>query len=128
MSAPRRSSPILLLLAVVLAGIACDTVVSPPSARAENPAIASRQRAERKTFSDGEIIDGFFKTAFGAEFHLAGRVDRIRKYDVPVRVFADGGNRPDRRVLLAKVVADIGARAQHLEIAVADSAAPPNGS
>jgi hypothetical protein len=121
MSAPRRSSHLLLLLAVVLAGIAFDTVISPPSARAENAAIASRQRAERKTFSDGEITDGFFKTAFGAEYHLAGRVDRIRKYDVPVRVFADGGNRPDRRVLLAKVVADIGARVQHLDIAMADS-------
>ena len=33
------------------------------------------------------------KTAFGAEFHLAGRVDRIRKYDMPVRVFADGAPR-----------------------------------
>ena len=63
----------------------------PPAA--EIPAIASRQRAEKKIFTDSEIIDGFFKTAFGAEFHLAGRVDRIRKYDVPVRVFADGANR-----------------------------------
>jgi hypothetical protein len=63
----------------------------------------------KKIFTDGEIVDGFFKTAFGAEYHLAGRVDRIRKYDAPVRVFADG-NRADRKAQLAKVVADIAPR------------------
>ena len=108
------------MLAVIFAGIAFDAVVSPPSASAEIAAIASRQRAEKKSFTDGEITDGFFKTAFGAEYHLAGRVDRIRKYDVPVRVFADGA-RPDRKAQLARVVADIGARVQHLDIAMADN-------
>jgi hypothetical protein len=93
--------------------------VTAPAHSAENPAIAARQRAEKKTFTDSEIIDGFFKTAFGAEFHLAGRVDRIRRYDRPVRVFADGANRPDRKAQLAKVVADIGRRIQHLDIAMA---------
>ena len=120
MSASRRSSPILLMLAVVLAGIAFDAAVSPPSVSAENAAIASRQRAEKKTFTDSEITDGFFKTAFGAEYHLAGRVDRIRKYDAPVRVFADG-DRPDRKAQLAKVVADIAKRVRHLDIAMAES-------
>jgi hypothetical protein len=110
----------LRILAAVLAGIAFDALVSPPAVSSEIPAIASRQRAEKKTFTDSEIIDGFFKTAFGAEYHLAGRVDRIRKYDVPVRVFADG-NRPDRKAQLAKVVADIGQRIQHLDIAMAES-------
>ncbi|HEV3500177.1 MAG TPA: DUF2927 domain-containing protein, partial [Bradyrhizobium sp.] len=75
---------------VAIAAIAFGGVVSPPSASAEIPAIASRQRAEKKSFTDAEIIDGFLKTAFGAEYHLAGRVDRIRKYTAPVRVFADG--------------------------------------
>jgi hypothetical protein len=121
MNAPRPFSYFRSMLAVALAGIACDAMVSPPSAWAENAAIASRQRAERKTFTDGEIIDGFFKTAFGAEYHLAGRVDRIRKYDMPVRVFANGSGRPDRKVLLARVVADIGARVAHLDIAMTDS-------
>ena len=107
------------MLGVVLAGIAFVTMISPPSEAAESAAIASRQRAERKTFTDGEIIDGFLKTAFGAEYHLAGRVDRIRKYDVPVRVFADGAGRPERKAQLAKVVADIGQRIQHLDIAMA---------
>jgi len=123
MSAP--SQP-LTILAVVLAGIACDGVVLAPAVSSEIPAIASRQRAEKKTFTDSEISDGFFKTAFGAEFHLAGRVDRIRKYDVPVRVFAEGVNRPDRQAQLAKVVADIAKRVQHLDIAMADSSAGAN--
>jgi hypothetical protein len=103
--------------------IAAITLVSitAPALSAENPAIAARQRAEKKSFTDGEIIDGFFKTAFGAEFHLAGRVDRIRKYAMPVRVFATGANRPDRKAQLTKVVADIGRRIAHLDIAMANS-------
>src|SRR5580704_11476875 len=107
------------IFAVALAAIVFDAAVSLPAISGEIPAIASRQRAEKKTFTDSEITDGFFKTAFGAEYHLAGRVDRIRKYDVPVRVFAAGVNRPDRKAQLAKVVADIGRRVAHLDIAMA---------
>jgi hypothetical protein len=103
-----------------LAAIAFGNAVAPAHC-AENPAIASRQRTEKKAFTDAEIIDGFFKTAFGAEFHLAGRVDRIRKYNRPVRVFAEGANRPDRKAQLAKVVADIARRIRHLDIAMADT-------
>src|SRR5258708_5866203 len=110
----------LQIVAVALVTIAFDAAVLPPSASAEIPAIASRQRAEKKTFTDSEIADGFLKTAFGAEYHLAGRVDRIRKYDMPVRVFAEG-NRPDRKAQLSKVVADIGRRVQHLDIAMAET-------
>jgi hypothetical protein len=121
MSPFRRSSHILRIVAVALAGLASDSLVLTPAASSEIPAIASRQRAEKKTFTDNEIIDGFFKTAFGAEFQLAGRVDRIRKYDMPVRVFADATKRPDRKAQLAKVVADIGQRIQHLDIAMAET-------
>jgi hypothetical protein len=106
---------------VALTGIAFNGVVWGPSTAAEIPAIASRQRAEKTTFTDSEITEGFFKTAFGAEYHLAGRVDRIRKYDMPVRVFADGAGRADRKAQLAKVVTDIAQRVQHLDIAMADS-------
>ena len=114
--------PILpaLLLAVVFGGGAWQ-----PAASAEIPAIASRQHAEKKAFTDSEITEGFFKTAFGAEYQLAGRVDRIRKYDMPVRVFADG-NRPDRKAQLARVVADIGQKVRHLDIAMADSSDSAN--
>jgi hypothetical protein len=91
------------------------------AAVAEVPAVASRQRVERKSFSDGEIVEGFLKTAFGAEYHLAGRVDRIRKFDAPVRVFAESDGRADRKAQLTKVVADISARIQHLDIAMTDN-------
>ena len=40
------------LLALVLAGMALDAVIRPASASAEIPAIASRQRAEKKAFTD----------------------------------------------------------------------------
>ena len=91
----------------------------------ELPAIVSRQRAEKKSFTDAEIVDGFFKTAFGAEYHLAGRVDRIRKFDTPVRVFAEG-DRTDRKTQLGRVVADIAARVQHLDIAMTDTSEAAN--
>jgi hypothetical protein len=120
-----RSSQALRIFAAAFVAVAFGSVVSPPALSAEIPAIASRQRAEKKAFTDGEITEGFLKTAFGAEYHLAGRVDRIRKYDVPVRVFADG-NRPDRKAQLAKVVADIGQRVQHLDIAMAETGEAAN--
>lgn len=103
-----------LIATAVCAGAAAQTPA------ADIPAVAAHQRAERKTFTDSEILDGFFKTAFGAEYHLAGRVDRIRKYDRPVRVTTDGLNRADRKAQLARVVADIAQRVQHLDIAMAD--------
>src|SRR3954447_14954054 len=105
------------MLAAALAAGALGEMFSLPAA-AEIPGIASRQRTEKKVFTDSEITEGFFKTAFGAEYHLAGRVDRIRKFDGPVRVFADG-TRADRKAQLAKIVADIAARVQHLDIAMA---------
>jgi hypothetical protein len=119
MSVPEKHSPVRLIVAIVMLALALDSTVRQP-ASAEIPAIVSRQRTEKKTFTESEIVEGFFKIAFGAEFHLAGRVDRIRKYEVPVRVFADG-NRPDRQAQLAKVVADIGQRVQHLDIAMAQN-------
>jgi hypothetical protein len=124
MRANRRSLQ-LRIFAAALVAIALDGVGSPPAVSAEIPAVASRQRAEKKLFTDSEIADGFFKTAFGAEFQLAGRVDRIRKYDMPVRVFADG-NRPDRKAQLARVVADIGLRVAHLDIAMTNSSDDAN--
>ena len=125
MSALDRSSQARRILAAALAAIAFGTVASPPPASAEIAAIASRQRVEKKTFTDSEIIEGFMKTAFGAEYHLAGRVDRIRKYEAPVRVFADG-SRADRKLQLAKVVADIAQRVQHLDIAMAETSDSAN--
>jgi hypothetical protein len=111
----------VLQIALGLTVIAADGFVWQNVAAAEIPGIVSRQRAEKKTFTDSEIIDGFLKTAFGAEYHLAGRVDRIRKYDTPVRVFVDGVHRNNRKAQLAKVVADIASRVRHLDIAMAHS-------
>jgi hypothetical protein len=104
----------------MLAAITFGSIVPPALAWSDIPEVAKRQRAEKKDFSDAEIVEGFFKTAFGAEYHLAGRVDRVRKFAGPVRVFAEG-NRAQRKAQLAKVVADIGARIAHLDIAVVDN-------
>jgi hypothetical protein len=116
----RSRLQLVLQLALGLTVIVADGLVCSVAA-AEIPGIVSRQRVEKKSFSDSQIIDGFLKTAFGAEYHLAGKVDRIRKYDAPVRVFADGANRADRKAQLARIVTDIAGRVQHLDIAMADS-------
>lgn len=115
----RRNWPILALVAAALLAPAAAQAVA-----AELPVIAARQHGEKKVFTDAEIVDGFLKTAFGAEYHLAGRVDRIRKYEIPVRVFADG--RADRKAQVARVVTDIARRVQHLNIAMADSSDDAN--
>jgi DUF2927 family protein len=117
MNSFRRSllrSPISAALA---AAVVAGAALLAAAVAAENPTIAAKRRAERKDFTDSEIVEGFMKTAFGAEFHLAGRVDRIRKYASPVRVFADGTSR-ERKAQLVEVVADIGAHIQHLDIAM----------
>ena len=108
-----------------MCAIVLGTIALPWPTSAEIPAVAARQRAEKKTFTDAEIVEGFLKTTFGAEFQLAGRVDRIRKFVTPVRVFADG-NRADRRAQLAQVVADIAKRVRHLDIAIVTNAEDAN--
>jgi Protein of unknown function (DUF2927) len=112
-------------LAAALSAAALGEILLPCTAYADLPAIAQRQRGEKKIFTDSEITEGFLKIAFGAEYHLAGRVDRIRKYDGPVRVFADG-SRADRKTQLAKIVADIAARVQHLDIAMTGNSEDAN--
>jgi hypothetical protein len=87
-------------------------------AAAEDAEITHRRSIERKTFSDAEIIDGLFKVTFGAEFHIAGGVDRIRKYDGPIRVYVDNKAKPDRSPEVGAVVADIRARIRDLDIAM----------
>ncbi len=113
---PRHAMPRGFLLAAVALVVACIAV----AVRAEAPEIGARRAAERKSFTDAEIRDGFFKIAFGAEMHPAGPVDRIRKYDRPVRVHVESYAAPDRRREVADVVADIGARIDHLDIAMTD--------
>jgi hypothetical protein len=88
---------------IVAIALAATTIIA---AAAEHHEISSRRAAERKAFSDGEITEGFFRTAFGAELHLAGQVNRNRKFDGPVRVHVKACP-PDRRAEVAAVVADI---------------------
>lgn len=108
-SAHRRTS---LLPA---AGLVAAALVAPLGDTCAQTIITPQR--EKKQFTDAEIADGFFKVAFGAEFHLAGKVDRIRKYDRPVRVFIDNRARPDRRPRMREVIADIGRRIEHIDIA-----------
>ncbi|WP_414710024.1 DUF2927 domain-containing protein [Pseudorhodoplanes sp.] len=111
---PRRFFALLLLTVFA-------TAVFAPGAIAEHPDVAKRRAAERTTFTDDEITDGFFRIVFGAEFHVSGRVDRIRKYEMPIRVYADSRAKPDRRKQLASVVDDIRSKVRNLDIAMVDN-------
>ncbi len=112
-STPRTSA----IASLVIAFLAAGTELSCTVLAAENPEIARRRAAERKIFTDAEIADGFFKVTFGAEFHVAGGVDRIRKYDGPVRIFIDNRARPDRTPKVEAAIADIRRRVRNLDIA-----------
>jgi hypothetical protein len=91
---------------------------APAPVNAETREITYRRETERKHFTDAEIADGFFRVAFGAEYHIAGPVDRIRRFDGPVRVFIDRRGGPDRRTEVASTITDIGQHIQHLDIAL----------
>jgi hypothetical protein len=110
---------------LVFASLSFLAAPAVPAGASEPAIIAAHQKHQKKSFTDSQIIDGFLKTAFGAEYHLAGRVDRIRKYETPVRVFTDGGT-ATRKKQIGKVVADIGRRVQHLNIAMVENSNEAN--
>jgi hypothetical protein len=120
------------LAAATLAGLggahgqSPDTQFSSARVQSENTEISARRAGERKDFSDAEIADGFFKIAFGAEFQLSGRSDRIRKYDGPIRIFIANRAKPDRRRDVMAVLSDIRARVQNLDIDITDDARRAN--
>jgi hypothetical protein len=102
----------LAAIAILFVGIGSGPV------NAENPDISSRRASERVDFTNDEIRDGFFKIAFGAELQLGAAVERVRKFDEPVRIFVDSKGVPDRRLEIAAIVADIGAHVNHLDVAI----------
>ena len=109
-----------LPLRVAASAVAFLLLIGPPCASfaAESIEVSARRMTERKTFSDDEIMNGFFKIAFGAELQMSGRTDRVRKYEAPVRVYVDNRSKSDRRAELAAVVADIRARVKNLDIEI----------
>jgi hypothetical protein len=113
---PQRRFSTIRTCALALAGLA----MMAGAAYAEDREIAKNRATERKTFTDAEIAEGFFKTTFGAELDLAGHTDRIRKYEGPMRVYVQGRVKPDRRAEVAKVIADIRAHVKNLDIAMTD--------
>ncbi len=108
--------PIMIMILTSIA-IALGGISSGP-AQAENPDISSRRASERTDFTNDEIKDGFFKIAFNAELQLGVPVERIRKFDEPVRVFVAGQGHPDRRSQIAAIIEDIRARVNHLDLAI----------
>ena len=109
---PIRKPMALALMALML------TLIGWGPANAENPDISSRRASERTDFTDDEIRAGFFKIAFTAELQLGAPVERVRKFDEPVRIFVVSKGLPDRRSEIAAIVADIRSRVNHLDVAI----------
>jgi hypothetical protein len=103
-----------IVASTIVLGIASDP------ARSDSSEISNRQAAQRTSFTDDEILDGFYKIAFGAELQFDRRAARIRKFDEPVRVFVVNRGKPDRRAEIAAIVADIRSRVKHLDLAMTD--------
>jgi len=116
----RMPSVLLALAAIVCAGGFAS------HSYAENAEVAARRSTERLSFSDGEIAQGFFAVAFGAEFQFGKRTNRIRKFSGPVRVFVDNRTAPGRSAEVAAAVADIGAHVGHLDIAMTEDRSAAN--
>jgi hypothetical protein len=114
----RRRSFISACL-IVMAGLtAMITIGGISPAQAENNAISMRRAAERTSFSNEEIKDGLFKTAFRAELQFGRHEERTRKFDEAVRLFVDNHGAPARTADIAAIVEDIRARINHLDLAV----------
>jgi hypothetical protein len=111
---PNWSAAIITAMLIALSGAIGG------AAHAEDANISNRRNAERTSFTNDEIKDGFFKIAFGAELQLGRRLARIRKFDEPVRVFVFDQADPKRRVEIAAVIDDIRARVDHLDVAMTD--------
>src|SRR5690242_3153937 len=97
-----------LLAAALLLCIASPPAVAQTHDPAQDKEILARRAAETRSFTDAQILDGFFKVTFGAEFHTSGRIDRIRKFDVPVRAYIENRARIDRSSEIGRVIEDIG--------------------
>jgi hypothetical protein len=115
MQPSRFISAYLFAVAVLTATIAIGGI---SSAKAENNAISMRRAAERTSFSNEEITDGLFKTAFRAELQFGRHEERIRKFDEAVRVFIDNHGSAARTADIVAIAEDIRARVHHLDLAV----------
>jgi Protein of unknown function (DUF2927) len=114
-----RVVTIVVFAALMAAGI-------PGAAFAENSDIVVRRASQRTNFTNDEISDGFYRTAFRAELQFDRPVERIRKFDEPVRVFVVNGGKPDRGAEIAAIVADIRAHVNHLDVAITTDRARAN--
>jgi hypothetical protein len=113
-------------LAHTCCAVIVTLILATSLAAAEHREIAKRRAAERKAFTDTEIVNGFFKLTLSAEFQVAGRAERIRKFDGPVRIFIDSRAKPDRSRQVASVVADIKHRIEHIDIDVTPARSEAN--
>jgi hypothetical protein len=106
--------------------LALAAPLGPVAVNAENREITLRRMAERTDFTDDEIRAGFFKIAFNAELQIGAQVDRVRKFEEPVRIYIDRRAQPDRAKQLAEVIADIRSRINHLDIEITSDHAAAN--
>jgi len=111
---------------ILTAGALAIGLVATPAALAEDPEISVRRNVERKAFSDAEIVEGFFRTAFGAELAVGAEPNRIRKFSTTVRVYIDNRAQPDRSAQVRQVIETIDASIQHLDFTITSDRSAAN--
>ncbi len=112
----RLLAPVALVCMSALA-VLSGALDSAADAQPAKEASAHRD-TERKRFTDEQIAEGFMKITFGAELRAEQHADRIRKFEVPIRLFVDNQAEPDRRPQISEIVADIRKRIKNLDIAI----------
>jgi hypothetical protein len=117
---PQRGAGVCAAMMLACAAVCLSLLGLLVEVRAENADVSLRRSTERTGFSNDEIIDGFFKIAFGAELRVAGDANRVRKFDGPVRIYFDNRANANRRADLAGVIADIRSHMRHLDVAMTE--------
>jgi hypothetical protein len=114
---PQSCASLVALMATLIIVVALS-VADGRIVQAEEASSGSGRISQRTSFSDDEIKEGFFKVAFGAELQLGQHVERIRKFDKPVRVYVFNEGSPSRTTQIASVIADIKAHINQLDISM----------
>jgi hypothetical protein len=115
------SKPFRFFFASICAGTICLAgLAGIREVQSQNATTAGR-RGEKTSFTDAQIVEGFLKTTFGAEFQSGPNSDRIRKFESTIRIFVDNRGAPDRSEAVEHVVADIRRLIDNLDIAITTS-------
>jgi hypothetical protein len=70
-----------------------------------------------QSYTDAQLIDGFNKTVFGAEYQTNSKLaNRVKKYEKPVLIYVNNRSRLDRRAAVNAFVDALPSRIRNLKV------------